>query len=982
MVRLNNKVMLLLCSAMTFQATRTEVVIQGGTGVTTGQTSNTAIVSRALHKKSGTIFYGATATGSSANSVMYVGRPVTTDVAPTATGIAADSTIRNTTINNLAVIESPTTPADVTQAKVVVTSGGTPTALYLITTTAGTAVAKTMIDANRTGSTTGKIMAIAGGNTANSVSLVFAAVKKNGATTNFAASNTGDGIASILINNTTLAMTPAVASVNTTTPLDTVITHSLSFGHPGTEAVATGNPCMTYDADLNRLYVGIGTITTNNTTSKKASGAAYSIAIFKPSTTTGALTQLSPTGANNPVTPLGTTSKKYVIGQYGANKALSVANIKVMTTSTGPSTANRFKYLIVNGGNGSTAATGNQVWALPLVVGNATDNNNGTFAAVTRADFGAPASAEGDLYLTTSNAAKVGNGPLPMPISSAIADMHVDGDAVYVSISGAASTTQNPGLYVSQAIFDNLGKIAAWTEWHKITPNAAGNSEAAGRTGLFTVDAVTGHITVVDPADGLKARVTQWQNQSFDAATGAANAKGLITNLNTTANVGDGCTAVCDLNSTTTAWGNVTNARMALFGGVNGKVCFAMTGSAVQRVASNALTTAVVSNTGCEMIFDTSSSTVSLDYTSSNTLLLTTLPTGAGTVRALSHSGWYPNQTTTPSFFFAGAETGDGNGALYAYCTASLGAGANQSTFKNFGVAPFRAFSWQKLDRCDGIPVKIEAKGGGVYILTRKVDASGTPTDRIFRLTQKSTGALLNTNFIVTATAGETNGNVNLSAVKHIYDFAVSQVGAGTEQLTMLTNDGIYTTTSSAGCDAAGYNNNPALAMLNCGWVKVTSPATAEDFMLKIFSQSHTRTPQTFTAAAWQANTNNDGVYDQVVLGQYGRATTGTNSFGQDSLPNFNGYSTTTLPGGLLQIPVVTNYYSDGAVRLLSSVARTTSSHAMKLASIPYRDDDWNTVAPYTINDAAVKNLGAVYWASPIAGTMMIGTSKGVVARQ
>ena len=979
MVRLNNKVMLLLCSAMTFQATRTEVVIQGGTGVTTGQTSNTAIVSRALHKKSGTIFYGATATGSSANSVMYIGRPVTTDVAPTATGIAADSTIRNTTINNLAVIESPTVPADVTQAKVVVTSGGTPTALYLITTTAGTAVAKTLVDAQAVPATTGKIMALAGGN-AGSISLVFAAAKKNGVTTNFASSNTGDGIVSVLIDNSTLAMTPAAGG---TSPLDVLLTHSLSFGHPGAEATVSGNPCMTYDADSNRLYVGIGTITTNASSSKQASSAAYSIAIFKPSTTTGALTQLSPTGANNPVTPLGTTSKKYVVGQYGANKALSVANIKVMTTSTGPSTANRFKYLIVNGGNGATAATGNQVWALPLVVGNATDdNNNGTFASVTRGDFGAPASAEGDLYLTTSDAAKVGNGPLPMPISSAIADMHVDGDAVYVSISGAASTTNNPGLYVSQAIFDNLGKIAAWTEWHKITPNAAGSSEAAGRTGLFTVDAVTGHITVVDPVAGLTARVTQWQNQSFDAATGASNAKGLITNLNTTANVGDGCTAVCDLNSTTTAWGNVTNARMALFGGVNGKVCFAMTGSAVQRVASNALTTAVVSNTGCEMIFDTSSSTGSLDYTSSNTLLLTTLPTGAGTVRALSHSGWYPNRTTTPSFFFAGAETGDGNGALYAYCTASLGAGANQSTFKNFGVAPFRAFSWQQLDRCDGIPVKIEAKGGAVYILTRKVDASGTPTDRIFRLTQKSTGALLNTNFIVTATAGETNGNVNLSAVKHIYDFVVSQTGTCTEQLTMVTNDGIYTTTSSAGCDAAGYNNAPASAMLNCGWVKVTSPATAEEFMLKIFSQSHTRTPQTFAAASWQANTSNEGVYDQVVLGQYGRATSRISTFGQDSLPNFNGYSTTTLPAGLLQIPVVTNYYSDGAVRLLSSVARTTSSHAMKLTSIPYRDDVWNTTAPYTINDAAVQSLGAVYWAGPVAGTMMLGTSKGLVARQ
>ncbi len=993
MVRLKNKIALVLVSTLATQVSYANILVTGPVGTTSSSTtSNVKITDVRLHTKSGMLVMTTTKNNSN-NSIMALYRPTTTDVSPTATGIAADTTLRNSCIKNVAIASDPTAPTNASSVRIISTISNTqrPTTAYLITPTGGVATSLAAKDAGDTPAVTSNLCGLAAGNNATQT-CIFAAVKKNGTNgLNFASSTTGDGIRFLLVDNTTLAITQANEAGKA---LDIRSTGSLSVGNNG--ATATTNTSvdtripMAFDEDLSVLYVGIPQITTNNLSSKRENAGAYSIAIFN--LIEDELFQSSPLGGNNVITPIA-NGGQYIIAQRGANKTISATNIKVMTTSTGPSADVRFKYLIVNGGNGTAAQTGNQVWAVPLVVGNEDPAINGTFASIRSDNFGSSAEALGDLYTTANAEAKVGNGPLPIPASSTISDMFVSGDAVYVSIAAAAVSTAGsngaaaitPGLYVSQAMFDNLGKIAYWTEWHKIAPNALGNAEtgsSGSRVGPFSIDGVTGHITAVDGNAGTTVRMTQWLNASTNQ-DGTANPKGLVTNLNKTSNVGDGCTAVCDLNSTTTSWGNQTPARMAIFGGINGKVCFAMTGSGISTYAGNHAAL-VTTPTGLEMIFDTSSSTASLDYTSSTTLLLTQLPTGAGTVRSLAHSGWYPvGGATTPGFFFAGAETGDGNGALYAFCAADLGVGYNQRSITNLAMPPFRASSWQKLDRCDGIPVKILSQGGAVYILTRKVDSTGASMDRIFRLIKKQTGATLNTSFVVTATTGAVNGAVDLSAVNHIYDFVISQTGAGSEQLTMVTNDGVYTTTSSAGCDAAGYNNNPASAMLNCGWQKVTSPATMEGFMLKFFQPSHTRNPQSFISSQWAQSETNDAVYDKVQLVQYGRATNRISQFGQDQMINFDAYDgTTTVPAGFVELPIISNLYSDGIRRFLAIATRTTSSHAMKLIGSPYRVDVWNLTAPYVIQDSVVQNLGAVYWAQPIAGSMMMGTSKGVVALQ
>ena len=175
-----------------------------------------------------------------------------------------------------------------------------------------------------------------------------------------------------------------------------------------------------------------------------------------------------------------------------------------------------------------------------------------------------------------------------------------------------------------------------------------------------------------------------------------------------------------------------------------------------------------------------------------------------------------------------------------------------------------------KLDRFSGIPVKIQAAGGAVYILSRGV---GTQVDRIFRVTPQSTGIALNTDFVVTASAGAapSDSNSSLASVDRIFDFVISTTGTSAyagEQLTMLTNDGIYTTTSTQGTNGVF---SPAKAQLNCGWVQVSSPSTDATVQYFMTHAERTRGTQSFWFPRFEANAAATTVYNKNGLHQLNR---------------------------------------------------------------------------------------------------------------
>ncbi len=231
----------------------------------------------------------------------------------------------------------------------------------------------------------------------------------------------------------------------------------------------------------------------------------------------------------------------------GANngRAVSIYKVRVMHTSTG------LPYLIVNGGNNAVAQTGirkvaNQVYAIPLVNLQLPTNHDwktsaihGTAAKTSVTPFDdynevnyrfrsrtlrTAASSSSDLFTTSSQEAQVGAGTVPLILPDAgdaatIKDMFVRGDSVYVSVAAsygyAAPQSQQPGLFQSQAIFDHLGKIAAWTPWKRVAGSDDRNYGAM-------VDALgnSWYLTGADDTHVNTVKRTEWGIGSADGLLG------------------------------------------------------------------------------------------------------------------------------------------------------------------------------------------------------------------------------------------------------------------------------------------------------------------------------------------------------------------------------------------------------------------------------------------------------------------------------
>lgn len=162
-----------------------------------------------------------------------------------------------------------------------------------------------------------------------------------------------------------------------------------------------------------------------------------------------------------------TVSGDYVIAAVGASKQVSIFNLALMQPTT------RLPYLVVVGGSGDPATTQKTVYALPLV--NATGRLASKMAVpvqqfdsvypyklLNRA-FTTPVTTNADLFKQADLQVRVGFGAAPGPIT----DMVVNGDAVFVSVAVPDADTYQPGIFCSQALFDQFGRIKGWTKWRR-----------------------------------------------------------------------------------------------------------------------------------------------------------------------------------------------------------------------------------------------------------------------------------------------------------------------------------------------------------------------------------------------------------------------------------------------------------------------------------------------------------------------------------
>jgi hypothetical protein len=235
-----------------------------------------------------------------------------------------------------------------------------------------------------------------------------------------------------------------------------------------------------FDRDLGRLYIA---------THVRAGGSsqAGARAVVVASIAQGKLRYhpIAPESAFN--------GADQIVGKRGIGSSTHTFKVRTLQTRT------HLRYLIVVGGNGDDGSLDQKVYALPLVDNIASPEQHGTLASIKvppvtlfgehaphrfRARvFAIPATKPDELYTMNSLPAMVG-GQAVLP--GTITELWIAGEAVCVSCVENNSTDRIAGgIFISQPVFDTLGRIQGWTDWCR-----AGNTSTSLRG--FAYDAAHG----------------------------------------------------------------------------------------------------------------------------------------------------------------------------------------------------------------------------------------------------------------------------------------------------------------------------------------------------------------------------------------------------------------------------------------------------------------------------------------------------------
>lgn len=910
-------------------------VYQGNNTIDPTKTFTVAINSCAFHTPTQTLYFGLDQTA----GTFSLAKLNTTEGG--CIGIAStngNNPLANTYINNIALCTPLTTPEMPRIICTSTTNAATPATSVFAVNTTGTTVTTSgeLNDANAVAATTEGIV-----NLAASDSYIFAAVITNGAATvtNFGGA-ADDGIALMSLNPTTQALSVFDANTGLTGNRALTLTTTTPVVVAGGGAVtfaADYAPAMCWNQSLKRLYIGLQG--TGNPT-------MVSVAIATVDTTTNILSFLPPVGNYAAI-----DANTRIIGTAG-NGIIATKNLAVMETSTG------FFYLIVQGGNGTADNTNNLVYAVPLVSGDGVaDNILGTFAQadITTDDFTVQATGAGHLFANTNRSALVGSGAYPggaakvttAPIANAadrgISSLFVCGDTVFISIKSATgpAADNSPGIYYSQAIFNDKGKIQTWTDWAKAAPFEMGVSYADGSAQQVFVNALTGHIISIDQSNTI-VKTTEW----FDQDT--VNADALLNVLND--EFTDGCFSCCDLNQATKNIGGAGQYRYAMFGG-RGKVAIAHISTATSGVD--------------ESTRSTSSQTVTADFNANLAFKMTKLPNDTDPVTCLGYSKWASG--TTRGFLFAGTKNG-----LYVYANTNTGVGFNAANITTLTLDPFDdTFSWQKVTSVTGEVRAIKGSGaaGSVYVLTKSVDTSGIPVDTVFQLPTHVNLADIIANTHTIATSNTLDGAIDFTGVYLFFDIAIipSAENLGTSYALLATSNGIYK--SVANIDGQNTQNN-------AGWTQLTTTVTD-----KLFQPSNTFYPFTVFPTSWTSSVKQPLSYNKSLLHQYSSVSNGLTLI---ELPANSYITDTAIP---TMINSISSFFTDGTRRFMVMQPEQSTGDSNTLYLLPYACNNfaWNYESgPRALQDTILSPNTAkrYYWVQMIgaSGYIYAGTNNGVIA--
>lgn len=705
-------------------------------------------------------YYTGTALSTS-NLTLAKFTPVTGSTSPSAATVHVDALGRPFKYLTVSAIGTTTVPARIVAAtyddaggiynRIIVTNETIYTKTDIINDVAGdtTTYIPDTSSYVSDGSDDGEILALAADSTR-----VFAAVRR--ASGDWL--TPGSGINSYTIDTTTLELTQK--DQQTMDSQDFLVGSNSN----GVDDAHEDNVIIRYDSDLTMVYAANYWTRANSA----SNDGVHSIAAYSVNTSTGVLTATNLHGASNTASSTGwgdasSDANKHIVGVVGGGSAtlrtLAVHAFDIMTTSSSE------KYMIVAGGNGTNATTGNTVWALPLVT--AGQVNAGTLADTTGTNLNTQAADATKLYNAGSTPAKVGNGVLPWAATVIPSAMQVIGDTVYIATDD--NTGSFAAIYYSHAIFDTNNMIASWTPWKKAGPKELGTSTTDGSVINFAVNPITAKIwSVPEDSDtvtgGLQSRVvrtTAWADLAARKRTRAAATQ--------TETVEDSFTGSHRLSSALTITEHNLPEHFTLYGGT-------------------------LTNGAEGVVFVRNGET---DSTSSSSNVKATTVTGAPRILSVGISAW---NNGAEEVMIPCAGTQDG---LYAFIHPTTKVGGDPRTSGAGGNCHdlndgfWSTGAWERIhtDTIKGNVVSIYSKGNSLYVHTRGIGTQSIK-DTIHRLDK----ADVTTNTIPSATLVKVAESNTHGLPEQLLHSGVITSGDGTvEQVSIGTGDGIFNSVVSGG---------------------------------------------------------------------------------------------------------------------------------------------------------------------------------------
>jgi len=862
---------------------------------------------------------------------------------PPVAGIATDTSLSDETIEFLSLAKAWNKPTqhiavvkqshgnsfEQTEANLVTRNGRT------VTTSTAPDGNTSLNDANE--STTAGIVGLAA-----SSSYVFAAVRPNSG--DFGDTNSGIALMTIDTTSNALTIKDATARPDGNKAQQFDATGALKIGvsdviFPGSE---NENVRLLWDDKLQRLYAGVHV--------QSDGSGARSVAVCYIDTSgtlqTNAIA-LEAAFADNNTDIIGTANS-------ADDYEVRAHHIRIMHASTGPS------YLIVNGNVDPTNTGINSIFALPLVNNLSSETEHGTLAdkdsTLQGGKFTTAATAPGELATNSDAAAMVGTGPLPLQPTNLISHIVVVGDTVYASLKEEQDDDNDSGIFYSQALFDETGKIIRWTPWTKRAfPFTAfpdlDTAADQSKIGFFSVDALNGKLYAINYTNKDQLSCNSWNMGNNTATSLARTVNSHLTH---------GCFSVLDLDQSTPGLGVSSPARYALFGGLE-KVLFARVSQSRSAATYN------VHANGYPAIQNVTS-----DFSDTSNFLLTQLPLGAGTVVALEYSR-RTNTFVTQNYFFAGTQNG-----LYIFAD-NAGAGFTiGNSVDDLDAAPFDG-KWQKLDGVEGSVISIKSSGSGdafgaVYVLTlQSTKKEASPLiSRLYSVSTATNVANMTVNLLAQSETSVTNSDLSTAKVIMGMEIISTKDDGSDEQLIIATNRGLFRSKSIKTNGIIGANSQAAAL-----WEPVSAGGTAPFY--NIFGVDNA----TVKTTVWPieiADEKGMTTFEHSKIRQlHGTANTNTFPF----LPLV--FNSPDIDPAFQVTNGAIYFWSDGARRFF--IVRETNDPGEKnrLMTLPYNTAAWSITTPYVyLSEHVLSTIPSFYWIKQIGATgiLMAGTRKGIVALQ